>query len=345
ITDEAINRLSKANEELNLSNTYEKLTSNGSEEREQNWRTADQVEPLINVDSFFSDLGQPELSLYVYNLDEELVFKTRKKEVALSAKKTQEPAIKTIDETTGFVMIEPIQSNWTKEQIGYVQTFYELTSFYEIRNRLIRLLILIEAISLILSSVLGYFLSAYYLRPLKVLRNTMQEIQKNPQSDIYAPEINTNDELSDLADLLNNMLDRMRSYTEQQEQFVEDVSQELRTPVAVIKVHLNMLNRWGKDDPEILDESLKASVQEISRMKTLIQEMLDLSRADQVQVHYSNETSQAKEVIYQVFNNFKLVYPDFVFTLDDDLFEEKTVKIYRNHFEQILIIILDNAVK
>ena len=345
ITDEAINRLSKANEELNLSNTYEKLTSNGSEEREQNWRTADQVEPLINVDSFFSDLGQPELSLYVYNLDEELVFKTRKKEVALSAKKTQEPAIKTIDETTGFVMIEPIQSNWTKEQIGYVQTFYELTSFYEIRNRLIRLLILIEAISLILSSVLGYFLSAYYLRPLKVLRNTMQEIQKKPQSDIYAPEINTNDELSDLADLLNNMLDRMRSYTEQQEQFVEDVSHELRTPVAVIEGHLNMLNRWGKDDPEILDESLKASVQEISRMKTLIQEMLDLSRADQVQVHYSNETSQAKEVIYQVFNNFKLVYPDFVFTLDDDLFEEKTVKIYRNHFEQILIIILDNAVK
>ena len=74
------------------------------------------------------------------------------------------------------------------------------------------------------------------------------------------------------------MLDRMRLYIEQQEQFVEDVSHELRTPVAIIEGHLSLLNRWGKDDPEILEESLAASMQEISRMKSLVQEMLDLSR-------------------------------------------------------------------
>ena len=54
--------------------------------------------------------------------------------------------------------------------------------------------------------------------------------------------------------------------------------------------HLSLLNRWGKDDPEILEESLSASMQEISRMKSLVQEMLDLSRAEQVDVHYANET-------------------------------------------------------
>ncbi|MBM9833636.1 HAMP domain-containing histidine kinase, partial [Enterococcus faecalis] len=85
--------------------------------------------------------------------------------------------------------------------------------------------------------------------------------------------------------------------------------------------------------------------QEISRMKTLVQEMLDLSRAEQVDVHYANETTNAKEVVYQVFNNFKILYPDFVFTLDDDLYHELKLKIYRNHFEQIIIIVLDNAVK
>ena len=71
------------------------------------------------------------------------------------------------------------------------------------------------------------------------------------QDDIYMPELETNDELADLAEIFNEMLDRMRSYTELQEQFVEDVSHELRTPVAVIEGHLNMLNRWRKDDPEI----------------------------------------------------------------------------------------------
>lgn len=101
----------------------------------------------------------------------------------------------------------------------------------------------------------------------------------------------------------------------------------------------------GKDDPEILEESLSASMQEISRMKSLVQEMLDLSRAEQVDVHYANETTKGKEVTYQVYNNFKILYPDYVITLDDDLTKEVTLQIYRNHFEQLIIIILDNAVK
>ena len=40
-----------------------------------------------------------------------------------------------------------------------------------------------------------------------------------------------------------------------------------------------------------------------------------------------------------------MLYPDFTFTLDDDLLQEVPLKIYRNHFEQLIIVILDNAVK
>ncbi len=206
-------------------------------------------------------------------------------------------------------------------------------------------MIILEILFLVVSSILGYLLSAHFLKPLKTLRNTMENIQKDPQTTIHAPEPKSKDELADLSDIFNDMLDRMRSYTEQQEQFVEDVSHELRTPVAVIEGHLKMLQRWGKEDPEVLEESIEASLQEIARMKTLVQEMLDLSRAEQVDIYYKNETSSAKEIVYQVFNNFKMLYPEFMFTIDDDLNEEETVKIYRDHFEQILIIIMDNAIK
>ena len=243
------------------------------------------------------------------------------------------------------VILLSIVSKQTREKIGYVQTFYELTSLYEMKRSLLMILIAVELISLLLSLILAFLLSSYYLKPLKMLRDTMETIRKDPQSDIHAPVIETRDELSDLSEIFNEMIDRMRTYIEQQEQFVEDVSHELRTPVAIIEGHLSMLNRWGKDDPEILEESLTASMQEIKRMKDLVQEMLDLSRAKQVDIYYGNETCQAKEVVNQVFNNFKLLYPDFMFVMDDDLPRERTLQIYRNHFEQILIIILDNAVK
>lgn len=74
----------------------------------------------------------------------------------------------------------------------------------------------------------------------------MEIIRQDPQAEVHVPEITTNDELSDLAVIFNDVIDRIRMYIEQQEQFVEDVSHELRTPVAVIEGHLNMLNRWGK---------------------------------------------------------------------------------------------------
>src|SRR5699024_9773772 len=116
-------------------------------------------------------------------------------------------------------------------------------------------------------------------------------------------------------------------------------------PVAVVEGHLKLLNRWGKDDPEILEESLQASLQETGRMKSLVQEMLDLSRAGQVGIHYTNELTAVKEVIRQTYNNFSMIHPDFEFILDDELKPEMYVNIHRNHLEQILIILLDNAVK
>ncbi|WP_426069975.1 hypothetical protein, partial [Escherichia coli] len=82
-------------------------------------------------------------------------------------------------------------SKGTREKIGYAQSFYELSSFYDIRNKLLLTLIVLEVVSLILSSILGFFLSSYFLKPLKVLRDTMDTIRKDPQSDIHMPEIDT----------------------------------------------------------------------------------------------------------------------------------------------------------
>ena len=73
--------------------------------------------------------------------------------------------------------------------------------------------------------------------------------------------------------------------------------------------------------------------------------LIDLSRAEQVELQFGNEVSDAREVGLQVFNNFKMIHPDFTFVLDNDLKNNTPVKIYRNHLEQVLIILMDNAVK
>ncbi|EOH96438.1 HAMP domain-containing sensor histidine kinase [Enterococcus pallens] len=338
-------RLANSDEELTLVNTYRTLTESSNLDNALYDRNMTLEGNMLRIDSFVAELGQPQLSLDIYNLDKKLIFKTQEVYHPLVQTEHKSPTIVTLDDKNGFLSIEPIYSKETRERIGYAQIFYELSDFYEMRSKLLLTLIVLEIVSLVLSSFLGFLLSSYFLKPVKILRDTMEIIRQDPQADVHVPEITTNDELADLAMIFNDVIDRIRMYIKQQEQFVEDVSHELRTPVAVIEGHLSLLNRWGKDDPEILEESIQASLQEIERMKSLVQEMLDLSRAEQVDVYYGNETSNAKEVTYQVFNNFKLLYPEFTFTLDDDLENERQLKIYRNHLEQIMIIIMDNAVK
>ena len=204
---------------------------------------------------------------------------------------------------------------------------------------------LVTAIVLVLSAAAGYGIAIYFFRPIKQMVDTMDAIEEDTLSETRIKISKSKDEFTDLSVHINGLLDKMALYVTQQKQFVEDVSHELRTPTAIVEGHLKLLNRWGKEDPQILDESLAASLTEIQRMKTLVQEMLDLSRAEQVEIHYKNEVTPIRNVVLHTFHNFKMLYPDFVFNLDDDLNREIYVNIYRNHFEQILVILMDNAVK
>lgn len=240
---------------------------------------------------------------------------------------------------------QPIYSQRGHQRIGYLQVENKLNAYYRNYNQLRIVVILAMCLVVLASGLLGYFLSLLFLRPLGEIHDTVKTISKDPTKNVRVPVPNHNDELTELTTMFNEMLDRMQRYIDQQSQFVSDVSHELRTPIAIIQGHLDMLERWGKDDPEVLNDSIKASLIETKRMKNLVQEMLDLSRAEQVDINFRNQRTVVNEVVHQVFNNFKMLYPDFNFTLDDDLNEPITANIYRDHLEQVLVILCDNAVK
>lgn len=70
-------------------------------------------------------------------------------------------------------------------------------------------------------------------------------------------ELKTNyEETDNLIDTFNDMMYQIEESFNQQRQFVEDASHELRTPLQIIQGHLNLIQRWGKKDPAVLEESL-----------------------------------------------------------------------------------------
>lgn len=281
----------------------------------------------------------------VYDSDMKLIYAPTFSSVSFSPSKVV--YAKEVGTTNGkaLTVISPVYSSIGNRLIGYVQVIDELADYHQLSRRILWTILFTGLLALLFSALAGFGIATHFLKPIQKLTEAMKSIEKDPLAHARIDVSGRNDELSDMGVAYNNMMDRMQRNIENQKEFVEDVSHELRTPVAVVEGHLKLLNRWGKDDPEILEESLQASLQEIERMKTLVQEMLDLSRAEQVEIHYKNERTAVKDVIRQTHINFQMIYPDFEFILDDDLKDNVYVSIYRNHLEQILIIILDNAVK
>ena len=284
------------------------------------------------------------LSLRLFDLDGKEVYAIGANDYPFQV--TNKFILRPVSDDPNFSLmgVKPLVSETSQERIGYIQIINNLASFHHVISQIISSIFFIGLLVVVLSVFLGLFISDRFLSPIRRLKNAMAGIIKEPESEKRL-KVAGSDELAELASIYNQMIDRMQKNIDSQKQFVEDVSHELRTPVAIVEGHLNLLERWGKDDPEILEESIQASVQEISRMKSLVQEMLDLSRAVQVDIQYKDERTDVKQLVSQLHNNFQLVHEDFTFNLDIDVEGEAIVNMYRNHLEQVLIILLDNAVK
>jgi two-component system, OmpR family, sensor kinase len=93
------------------------------------------------------------------------------------------------------------------------------------------------------------------------------------------PVPNTHDEMRELAVGINHMLDRLQESFETQRRFTADASHELRTPVTAIVGHANYVLRRTHPTPEQVD-SLTVIRREAERMGKLVNDLLELARAD-----------------------------------------------------------------
>ena len=153
----------------------------------------------------------------------------------------------------------------------------------------------------------------------------------------------TKNELKDLASVINRMLDRIERSYNSQKQFVSDASHELRTPIAVIRGYTDMLKRWGKDDPDILDEGISAILQETEGMKDLVESLLFLARHDKKTLMMEFSEFDPVELVNEVEKEETMVHEEHRFaTLQMD---SQKISADRNMIKQVLRILCDNAVK
>ena len=179
------------------------------------------------------------------------------------------------------------------------------------------------------------------VQEMQALAGTLDEINAarlDTRIDLDSPQ----DELKNLAVAINSLLARINESYRLQARFVSDASHELRTPIAAIQGYANLLDRWGKNDPAALQESIDALKEEAANMKDLVEQLLFLARGDNNTMHLDLVRFDLGSLAQTIFRETEMINGGHVFEVE---VSEVFVLADQGLVKQAGRILVDNAIK
>ncbi|MGD6801986.1 sensor histidine kinase [Rossellomorea vietnamensis] len=225
-------------------------------------------------------------------------------------------------------------------QRGNMEIYVHLEEQGEFLGLLLQILLITGLISLIAGSVLIYLLAKRSLRPLLLITDTIERMRGPGDLKRRLPVPDKPKELIELSTTFNEMLQQIEEQFEREKSFVSNASHELRTPLTAFRGHLKLIKRWGKDRPEVLQNSIIAMDMESARMERVMVQMLMIARNEHAEnrIEKVNITSVIKEVVsqFQDGDSVKLLA---------DLRDNSMMSGDEEQLRQIVVILIENALR
>ena len=142
--------------------------------------------------------------------------------------------------------------------------------------------LIISALLALLGGVATYFISGHALRPIREFSDKIEKVQAQNLADSRIEE-NQVEELNQLSVSYNKMLERLSDAFEMQRQFTANAAHELRTPLALMQVQLDLYNSTqhsGSDEDTL--QTIKMVTEQNDRLGKMVKTLLDMSELQTV---------------------------------------------------------------
>lgn len=218
--------------------------------------------------------------------------------------------------------------------------------FRELKD-LQRILIIGFFLSVVLSFVVGWKFSNYMLMP---LRNIIKSVKKIKAENLHLrlDVKEGNDEMSQLAQTFNNMLNRLETAFETQNNFISNASHELRTPLTIISGEVELAMKTIEDTAK-QEKALAKIKDEAERLEHILTSLLGLAQSGFNGKNQPWEEVRMDELLWEIKESVNQVHPnsqieiDFTKLPDDD--ELLTLRVNKNLIKLAISNIVNNACK
>lgn len=209
--------------------------------------------------------------------------------------------------------------------------------------------------ALILAGISAVWLSISFTKPLNKIRNTTTELAKGNYEVIT--QVNQNDEIGELAksiDKLALQLDKSSKESERFEKmrqnFIANISHELRTPITVIRGSIEAICDGIIKDPEQLKDYNEQILSDSIHLQRLVNDLIDLTKLQNTDFSIDKSTINLFEIINDAVRSMKNISTKkgvkINFSLENAIEEDRYLFVgdYQG-IRQMIIIVLDNAIK
>ncbi|MFF7390493.1 ATP-binding protein [Streptomyces scabiei] len=141
-------------------------------------------------------------------------------------------------------------------------------------DEVFRVLLAISGVALLMTTGIAWVVAGRILKPVRLVRSAAAQLTE--QDLTRRIPVHGRDDVAALAETFNGMLDRLERAFAAQREFVDDAGHELRTPITIVRGHLELMG----DDPAEREETVRLVTDELDRMSRIVEDLLLLAKAE-----------------------------------------------------------------
>lgn len=237
----------------------------------------------------------------------------------------------------------PIRESVNKQVIGALVISSETADIVENKEELSRKVFVLQSVLMLVVPVTAFYLSRYLVKPFARVTKSLEKVSGGfLDGDLMILDYT---ETREMSEAYNQMLARMKTLDDSRQEFVSNVSHELKTPITSMKVLADSLLMQEDVPAELYREFMGDIAEEIERENKIINDLLSLVKMDKKAADVNIQSTNINELIELIMKRLRPIAQKRNIELTLDSYKPVIAEVDETKLTLALSNLMENAVK